>query len=174
MSSVEARDFLGFDRRRASKESPMSWRAGLLLFLVLLFPLGCATSVTHTASGGVIRTFGEREFEPTPVHETVYRMMEECTGIEGDPGAVHWKVALWVDSPSNETALKAGWHRDGDYREIVFYEEYVFNAETISHEVLHDLYDGSVPLDIANRCMLDGENLGQDEVPTRRTPGGEG
>lgn len=149
----------------------MSGRAGLILLLILSFSLGCANRATHTAAGGIIRSYGEREFEPTRVHETVYRMMEECAGIEGDPEAIHWKVALWVDSPSNEAALKAGWHRDGDYREIVFYEEYVFDAETISHEVLHDLYDGSVPLDVANRCMLDGEGLGQDQGPTRRTPG---
>lgn len=150
----------------------MSWRAGLLLFLVLLFPLGCATSATRTASGGVIRTFGERQFEPTPVHETVYRMMEECTGREGDLEAVQWTVALWVDSPARRSALRAGWHRDGDHREILFYEEFVFDAETISHEVLHDLYDGEVPLDVADRCMLDGRGLGIDdprERPGRRS-----
>lgn len=141
----------------------MSGRAALSLLLVL-FPLGCATGQAHTASGGIIRSYGEREFEPTRVHETIYEMMEECTGVEGDVERVHWKVALWVDSPTNEAALRAGWHRDGDYREIIFYEEFVFDGETISHEVLHDLYGGDVPLDVADRCMLDGELVGTDPI----------
>lgn len=156
----------------------MSGRAGLIFIPILaLLSLGCASnSSTHTASGGIIRSFGEREFEPTRVHETVYRMMEKCTGIEGSFEDIHWKVALWVDSPTNEAALRAGWHRDGDYREIVFYEEYAFDAETISHEVLHDLFNGDVPLDVADRCILDGEGLGIDdprERPGRTTPAEE-
>ena len=157
----------------------MSGRAGLLLLLALFFPLGCATAgggstATHTDTGAVIRTFGEREFEPTRIHRTVYRMMEECTGREGDVDAVHWTVALWLDSPERRAALRGGWHRDGEHREILFYEEFVFDAETISHEVLHDLYDGDVPLDVADRCLLDGETLGLEnpwDRPGRRDPG---
>lgn len=154
----------------------MSGRAGLVLFFgILSLSLACGSSRAHTASAGVIRSYGEREFQPTPVHETVYRMMEDCTGVEGDFETVSWKVALWVDSPTRDSALRAGWHRDGDLREIIFYEEYVFDAETISHEVLHDLYDGDVPLDVADRCMLDGELLGQERRRSRpaRTSGAD-
>lgn len=143
----------------------MSGRAGVSLVLVLFLSLACASSqAAHSASVGVIRSYAEREFEPTPVHETIYAMMEECTGIEGDVDRIDWKVALWVDSPSREAALRAGWHRDGEDREIIFYEEFAFDGETISHEVLHDLYDGDVPLDVADRCMLDGELLGTDPI----------
>lgn len=149
-------------------------RAGLPTLLGLLPPLlslllACAGAggprPETRASSGVIRSFGAHEFEPTPMHETVYRMMERCTGREGDLEGLTWKVALWVDSPDRDRALKAGWHRDGEQREVVFYEEYVFDGETVSHEILHDLYDGEVPLDVAERCILDGERLLEEGGP---------
>ena len=40
--------------------------------------------------------YGLEEFHPTPFHHTVYIMMEQCTGIDGDYAALRWYTAKTI------------------------------------------------------------------------------
>ena len=123
--------------------------------LILTFTL----FLLSTPAQAQIRIFDGMEFEPTEFHRTVYKMMEECTGIEGDFESIRWYVAklILVGDPDADMRWIGMWNRVGP--EITFDREYVFDGYIVAHEVLHDLFKGRVPMDAARKCVLDWERL---------------
>lgn len=105
--------------------------------------------------------YGVQEFHPTALHETAYYMMQFCTGVYGDFQAVRWytaKALIWEDGNTRRDFLGM-WHKEWGWPSIIFERDHVFDGLVVGHEILHDLYGGQVPMDIAARCLLDWPNL---------------
>jgi len=126
----------------------------IFILAFILFLLSMAMPVEAQ-----IRVFDGEEFAPTEFHRTIYKMMEACTRIEGDFDAIRWYVAklILVGDPDADMRWIGMWNKVGP--EITFDREYVFDGRIVAHEVLHDLYEGRVPMDAARRCVLDWERL---------------
>lgn len=115
----------------------------------------------------VQNVYGDMEIEPTEYHRIVYTVMEQCTGIKGDFSQVRWFIAKAITVIHTESGtgyMANGLYRHPDYTEdgrphIYTDYEHAFEGETISHEILHDLYKGDAPLDVAQRCMLTWRRL---------------
>ena len=110
------------------------------------------------ASAQSVRIYNQVEFAPTEFHRTVYKMMEACSGVEGDFEAIRWYVAkmILVGDPDAGVTWAGMWiNGDGAHEpRIILDREDVYDGESVSHESLHDIYGGDVPMDIASRCVL--------------------
>lgn len=128
--------------------------AALVALAALCAPAGAQQGVPWRAWA--------QPFEPTTLHELVYRVMEACVGRPGQYDQVTWLVADQIEFVAKgDTALANGvW----DYQEatdstperrlIVLDKEKAFDGYTISEEALHDIYGGVVPMDVGNHCRL--------------------
>ena len=127
---------------------------GLAGFLIGLSPLSAQERA---------RVYNKREFTPTAFHEAIYRMIETCSGVKGEYENVHWYTAqiILIDGPEVEIQWIGAWMKreDSEISEIILDREFVFDGNIVSHEVLHDLYDGPAPMDTAHRCVLDWSRL---------------
>ncbi|NIV53611.1 MAG: hypothetical protein GWN53_17360 [Gammaproteobacteria bacterium] len=93
------------------------------------------------------------------MHIAIYEMMEGCTGISGDPDRVHWSMAWSIEDAETGEIKASMWSGTDGYRQIILAKEWAFSGHYISHEVLHDLYDGPAPMDTAMRCLFFWWNL---------------
>lgn len=129
--------------------------AGLAALLALSTP-ACLPAQVPPAS---IKTsvYGDLAIYPTAFHNLVYREMEHCTGLAGDPARVQWHVAdyMAIEYEDGTQGVAVGmWTSQEDGRHIFLQKDHVFDGEVISHEILHDLYSGDAPLDVAQKCIL--------------------
>ena len=125
-------------------------KAVLWLVTALLLGVGSLVGQTHM--------YNLEEFEPTPFHYTIYIMMEQCTGVEGDFSDVRWYIASTIVS---ETGINYwGVHfTEWGWSAIVLEREKAFTGEIVSHEIMHNLYNGQGPMDTYRKCVLDWSNL---------------
>lgn len=100
-----------------------------------------------------VNVFGRQNFQPTKVHRAVYEMMEECSGRRGNFDRITWAVAQLLVTPAGEHVAAMWGTRDG-HPFVIIDRQYVFDAKILSHEALHDLFGGPVPMDVANHCVL--------------------
>lgn len=109
-----------------------------------------------------VRMFDRQEFAPTAFYEAIYEMMEECSGVEGDFEHVRWYTAqIILAGPTLSIQWIGSWRKtpEMEHAEITFDREFAFDGALVSHEILHDLYDGPAPMDVAHRCVLDWSRL---------------
>ncbi len=143
----------------------MKWLA-----LGLVFVVACSCATTGRAASF---TLNHKQFIPTPWHIAQYLIVEECTGIKGDVSRVDWfvadailtfpdpKISVWealnAFSPSDR---KGGqWHpiEDSDRSSITFDARFVFDHQTVRHEILHDLlWGGEHSNPLFARCTQPG------------------
>ena len=133
---------------------------------LMIFGLLLASPLVGQEPGGRYRFFpSATKRQPTQIHELIYHLMEECTDIEGDFDALEWWTATTILYESSDGSIKevtGFWSeevRADDGREIerfIAIERFWWNnATVISHEILHDLYNGTnVPMDVALRCLI--------------------
>jgi len=78
---------------------------------------------------------------------------------------VRWYMAkmILVGDPRMGRQWVGAWAKTEETSEIILDREYVFDGYIVSHEVLHDLFRGNAPMDIANRCVLDWGGLMERE-----------
>lgn len=129
---------------------------GVLLGLVWALA-GCTEDVEAQ-----VRMFDHQEFAPTAFHEAVYEMMEICSGVKGDYKRIRWYTAqIILAGPTLSIQWIGSWRMisETEEAEITLDREYVFDGTLVSHEILHDLYDGPAPMDVAHRCVLDWSRL---------------
>ena len=130
----------------------------LLLALSVFFGAFSPLSAQEAA-----RIYSKSEFAPTAFHEAIYRMMEACSGITGNYERIRWYVAqiILVGDPNEGRQWAGAWSMipESDLAQIILEREHVFNGNTVSHEALHDLYDGQAPMDTAHKCVLDWSRL---------------
>lgn len=134
----------------------MVWKIPLIaLFIPLLWAKG--------VEGQKVRAYNKAEFAPTAFHKTIYEMMEECSGIDGDFERLRWYIAklILVGDPDRGLVWNGMWTNGGGTKdpEITLDREKVFDGEAVSHETLHDLYEGTAPMDVASRCVLNWDRL---------------
>jgi len=140
----------------------------LLGTLMLAFTLHTPAPAQQTYLPGLL------EFEPTPFHETIYEMVEECTGESGDFEALRWYMAASLFKLDG-TEYWGLWFDSWGYPAIVLDRQKVYDGETVSHEIMHDLYKGQGPMDMYRLCVLDWENLTpiiQTDTETEEDPDG--
>lgn len=131
----------------------MIQKSALLLVLSLLFGAASASSQ--------VWMFNKTEFAPTAFHRTIYEMMENCSGVDGDLENVRWFVSqlILVGDPNVGHQWVGAFTNAFGGPEIILQREYAFDGKTVSHEVLHELFVGDAPMDIASRCVLDWDRL---------------
>ena len=81
---------------------------------------------------------------PPPLYSRMYDRMEACTGVEGVEGGfrrLRWSVARGIIERRSMDALAGVWF-PGPPRVIGLDFEYVYDPQTVAHEILHDLLDG--------------------------------
>ena len=136
----------------------MTGKALLLASTVLL-----STLAPLSAQAVQTRIYDKREFVPTAFHEVIYRMMEICSGIDGKYEDIRWFTAqiMLVGDPALGNQLIGAWARNPEtgIAQIILERESVFDGNTVSHEALHDLYNGLTPMDTAHKCVLDWSRL---------------
>ncbi len=138
----------------------------LMLFLLALAVTWLVSLGASKASAQIIRVYDKSEFAPTAFHKTVYEMMEACSGVKGDFEGIRWYVAQMILVGNPDLGQQWVGMYNSLTKRITFAREYVFEGWTVSHEALHSLYEGKVPMDIASRCVLDWQRLPR---PTRNT-----
>jgi len=118
-----------------------------------------------------MRVYDKREFAPTAFHETIYRMMETCSGVSGEYENIRWHTAQiilvgdleegiqWIGAWFQRRELVEGEWIETEISEIILDREFVFDGNIVSHEALHDLYGGAAPMDTAAKCVLDWSRL---------------
>ena len=98
--------------------------------------------------------------QPTQLHQFVYHLMEECTGIEGDFDEIEWWTATTIlreREDGGDDEVYGFWSNgvtadDGrTINRFIALERFWWSNPTVmSHEILHDLYNGDdVPIDLA-------------------------
>jgi len=129
----------------------------ILLWFALAFALGSPLQAQ------TVRVYDKVEFAPTEFHHTIYKMMEACSGVEGDYESVKWFIAKMILSGNPDDGIQwvGMWTNGGGTHEsrITFDRESVYDGVIVSHEVLHAIFEGDVPMDVANRCVLDWYRL---------------
>jgi len=127
----------------------------------LLLALAVFGSTQTLSAQERARVYDKSEFTPTAFHEVVYRMMEICSGVDGKFEDIRWYTAKIILVEGSGAQWIGAWTKraDSELSEIILDREFVFDGNTVSHEALHDLYDGSAPMDIASRCVLDWSRL---------------
>ncbi len=115
--------------------------------LIILALLGCA-SVSAISQFHSVNAYGQQAVYPSPMHEALFRMMEECTGEQRDFEGIRWFVA---DSLI-ETDGGRVWGIWTPERRIVLDGSLWFLPGLVAHEVMHDLYDGPIPQEVERRC----------------------
>lgn len=133
------------------------WALALSLLIPACRPAPVPAQVVQTVVYKQIEVF------PTAYHIFIYTQMEMCTGIKGDLSKVRWWMAegITVEYQDGTRGWAAGLHRkvgNGTF-DIILTREHVFDGETVSHEVLHNLYQGDAPLDVAQHCLLTTRTL---------------
>ena len=122
----------------------------ILPLLVLLF---AAPSVLPQEAN--VQVFGQSALvtDPSPMHAAIYRMMEGCTGQQGDYETLRWGLAEFIIEPSL-TRVLGFWNRE--HRTIIIDKDYAYHAGIISHEILHDLFNGQTSGDVYEQCIIRG------------------
>lgn len=130
----------------------------IAIWLLVIGLLGASPLAGQEVSTSITYMPDMQEFEPTPLHRTIYEMMEHCTGKTGDFEVVRWYTAasIWNTDGSEYWGI---WFDGWGWPAIVLDRQKVFNGEFVSHEVMHDLYKGQGPMDTYRSCVLDWENL---------------
>lgn len=130
---------------------------GFLLAIILALASACSARPAL----GQTQMFGLVQVQPTVIHYVIFTQMEQCTGKKGDYTKIHWFVAQSIVAKAFDgTQVTA----DGLYYMtdmgpvIVFQYEAWDDGETISHEIMHSLFKGDVPLDVAQHCMFTWKN----------------
>lgn len=128
-----------------------------LLFAIVLLVFGACKP--EPLPGQEIQTVVYKQLRiiPSPLYQYMYAEMERCTGIKGNFGGVKWFIAegITVEYQDGTRAWASGlWRKIDGISHIVIRRDHYMSGETVSHEILHDLYQGDVPLDVSDHCML--------------------
>lgn len=92
-----------------------------------------------------------RPFAPPIQYPTWWRMVEACSGIQGDFRAVHW-YTTWGDLIVGGQSYDGFWWQDGDRIALQYSQTY--QGGTVRHEMLHALLQsgGHPPEYFHTRC----------------------
>ncbi len=118
--------------------------------LLVALLLGCAPAIpAQTPSpppGDYIQWWGPQQIAPTTMHRSIYSMVAECLGVEDDDDAfrgLSWYVTDFILRLSDLTRLGGLWTHD-PRRILLDRHRAANNPYYISHEVIHDLTDGTL------------------------------
>jgi len=101
------------------------------------------------------------DLEPGPLHESIYRLMERCTGLKGDFEGIVWNTAAFILLRRSLDRAVAYWYELPDGRRAIWIETGFWNNPTIlSHEILHDLNLGVFRADMATACVIQRTGMG--------------
>ncbi len=144
-----------------------------LLLLLFAQPL-LAQETTQDATRIQPFFYNAMPMVPTPMHQYVYKQMENCSGQTGDFDNILWLTSPFImrgpDHPQvllnneqfdimRERRIYGLWWRsvapNGDTIQVIMLDRInQFNPALVSHESLHSLYHGEIPLDVQERCLI--------------------
>ena len=87
----------------------------------------------------VFFTRNERPIRDPRIHYLVYHVTMACLKQRGDPKKIQWRMAQAIYDRNNNRYVAGLYIHADSTRKIILDIEYLFDPQTISHEVLHDL-----------------------------------
>lgn len=153
-------------------------RAALVAAALAVFFLSCVKIGPQTgpylevrpelgfeAGDTIISAFGQQEVSPSPMHVVIYRMMELCTGRQGELERVRWFVAdSLVQHVVEGGRVQPVWGIWNTESGAIVLKRGLWNLPPlIGHEALHSIYQGEIPPGVEKRCIpaIDGESMRQ-------------
>jgi hypothetical protein len=145
-----------------------------ILFLLLFCQPILAQNTTQDATRMHPFFYNAMSMIPSPAHKFIYEEMENCTDRTGQFEKILWFSSTFImRGPDHPQTLIDNQQMDvmferqiyglywnsttshGDSIQIIMLDRrYWFNPTLISHEVLHSLFDGEIPLDIQEKCLI--------------------
>ena len=135
----------------------------LTVTALLCFALGCASQpVTVGAALGAQLIEQEIaiyppivDMVPSPLHHVIFQMMERCSGRSVPFESVRWKTGAFIMTVNTRERVDGVYFPQDDGGSLVVIARQLWNHPlTLSHEILHVLYRGTVRGDVMESCTI--------------------